>query len=342
MGVDLGDLVAKRRITLENLYAKTIALDAYNIIYQFLSNIRSSDGNLLMDRKGRVTSHLSGLFYRNLRLLQNGIRLVYVFDGKPSILKLKTLEARAKRREEALAEWEKAKEAGNLEEMRKYAKQSAKINEDIIADSKKLLELMGIPYVVAPTEGEAQAAYLAKKNLVYAAGSQDYDTIVFGSPRLIRNITIVGKRKLPNKSVYIDIYPEEILLNETLEQLGIDQEKLIWVSLLIGNDYVDGIKGIGPKTAVKLVKESGSFKELVQKLKEKGKTFENEEDAEKAYLIFKYPEVEDVGPEDLAQKPVNTDGIIKFLHDEHDFDLDKITNALKEYEKNKRRQSALF
>jgi len=342
MGVDLGEIVAKRQITLESLSTKVIAVDAFNFIFQFLSNIRGPDGSLLKDSKGRITSHLSGLFYRNLKLMQDGIKLIYVFDGKPPLLKLKTLEARAKRREEAYEAWEKAKEAGELEEAKLFAKQSASINEEIIKSSKEVLEILGIPTIQAPSDGEAEAAYLCKKGMAYAVASQDYDTLVFGAPRLVRNLAITGKRKLPRKDIFINVEPEEILLQETLIQNKIDQEKLIMIALLIGNDYVDGIKGIGPKTALKIVSKINSIDELFNFLRIKGKNFENEEEVKQAYMIFKQPEIEEIEKDEIFWKEIDEDRLLKFMCEEHDFSEERIKNALKEYNQNKKKQATLF
>jgi len=342
MGVDLSEIVAKRQITLEFLSTKVIAVDAFNFIFQFLSNIRGPDGSPLRDSKGRITSHLSGLFYRNLKLMQNGIKLIYVFDGKPPLLKLKTLEARAKRREEAYEAWEKAKEAGELEEAKLFAKQSASINEEIIKSSKEILEILGIPTIQAPSDGEAQAAYLCKKGIAYAVASQDYDTLVFGAPRLIRNLAITGKRKLPRKDIFINVEPEEILLQETLIQNKIDQEKLIMIALLIGNDYVDGIKGIGPKTALKIVSKINSIDELFNFLRIKGKNFENEEEVKQAYMIFKQPEIEEIEKDEIFWKEIDEEKLLKFMCEELYFSEERIKNALKEYNQNKKKQATLF
>jgi len=342
MGVDLGEIVARRQIKLESLSTKVIAVDSFNFIFQFLSNIRGPDGSLLRDSKGRVTSHLSGLFYRNLKLMQNGIKLIYVFDGKPPLLKLKTLEARAKRREEAFEAWKKAKEAGELEEAKLFAKQSASINEEIIKSSKEILEILGIPVVQAPSDGEAEAAYLCKKGLAYAVASQDYDTLLFGTPRLIRNLAITGKRKLPRKNIFINVEPEEILLQETLLQNNIDQDKLIMIALLIGNDYTDGIKGIGPKTALKIVSKVNSLEELLNFLRAKGKNFENEEEVKQAYMIFKEPEIEEVEKEEIFWNDINEERLLKFMCEEHEFSKERIESILKEYKQNKKKQATLF
>lgn len=240
MGVPIGDLVPRKEIDLENLYGKKIAIDALNAIYQFLSTIRQRDGTPLMDSKGRITSHLSGLFYRTINLMEAGIKPAYVFDGKPPEFKRKELEKRREAREEAELKWKEALAKGNLEEARKYAQRATKVNEMLIEDAKKLLQLMGIPIIQAPSEGEAQAAYMASKGDVYASASQDYDSLLFGAPRLIRNLTITGKRKMPGKDVYVEIKPELVVLDEVLKELKITREKLIELAILVGTDYNPG------------------------------------------------------------------------------------------------------
>lgn len=257
MGVPIGEIIPRKEIELENLYGKKIAIDALNAIYQFLSTIRQKDGTPLMDSKGRITSHLSGLFYRTINLMEAGIKPVYVFDGEPPEFKKKELEKRREAREEAEEKWREALEKGEIEEARKYAQRATRVNEMLIEDAKKLLELMGIPIVQAPSEGEAQAAYMAAKGSVYASASQDYDSLLFGAPRLVRNLTITGKRKLPGKNVYVEIKPELIILEEVLKELKLTREKLIELAILVGTDYnPGGIKGIGLKKALEIVRHS--------------------------------------------------------------------------------------
>jgi len=189
MGVQIGELVPRREIELENLYGKKVAIDAFNAMYQFLSTIRQRDGTPLMDSQGRITSHLSGFFYRTINLMEAGIKPAYVFDGEPPAFKKRELERRREAREEAEEKWHEALERGDIEEAKKYAMRATKLNETLIEDAKKLLQLMGVPVVQAPSEGEAQAAYMAKKGDVYASASQDYDSLLFGAPRLVRNLT---------------------------------------------------------------------------------------------------------------------------------------------------------
>src|SRR3989344_9396763 len=210
MGVDLGDLIQKQEIELEDLRGRKIAIDALNAIYQFLSIIRQPDGTPLMDSHGNITSHLSGIFYRTTRLMEMGILPCYVFDGEPPKLKAQTVAERKEIRKEAEEKWKEAQKKGDLIEARKYAQAASKVTEPMLEESKKLLTAMGIPVVQAPSEGEAQAAFMCQQGDFYAAGSQDFDSLLFGAPRVLRNITITGKRKIPRKNVYIEVKPEMI------------------------------------------------------------------------------------------------------------------------------------
>ncbi|MCD6398903.1 MAG: flap structure-specific endonuclease, partial [Candidatus Aenigmarchaeota archaeon] len=207
MGVNISELVgeSKKTIEIDELTGRKIAIDALNVLYQFLSTIRQPDGTPLKDSKGNITSHLSGLFYRTMKLLQNGIKPCYVFDGKPPKFKETTNQARRKLREDAREKYKEALEKGNIEEARKWAQQGVKVDADIIEDSKNILEAMGIPCVQAPSEGEAQASFLCKNGDVWAASSQDFDSLLFGTPILLRNITVSSRKKIPRKNIYVEI-----------------------------------------------------------------------------------------------------------------------------------------
>lgn len=271
MGVKIGDIIppeAIQTITLDYLSGKVIALDAYNMLYQFIATIRGADGRPLMDRKGRITSHLSGLFFRTLNLLEKGIKPVFVFDGRPPELKLMTIEKRMELRMEAEKLYEEALASGDIEAARKYAQRAAKLDEYIVNSSKELLDALGIPMVQAPSEGEAQAAYMAAKGDAYASASQDMDSLLFGSPRLVRNLSIVGRRKLPGKKEYVEVEPELISLDVLLKSLGVTREMLIDIGILVGTDYCEGVKGIGPKKALKLIKEYGNAERALRAIGE--------------------------------------------------------------------------
>ncbi len=332
MGVNLRDLIpssAKKEIVdLRELMGKVIALDAYNALYQFLAAIRQPDGTPLMDRKGRVTSHLSGLFYRTINLVENGIKPVYVFDGTPPELKRQEIERRRIRREKAAELAARAREEGRIEEARKYSVQAIRLSQEMVDSAKKLLEAMGIPYVEAPAEGEAQAAYMAAKGDAWAAASQDYDALLFGAPRLVRNLTITGRRKLPGKDVYVEIKPEVIYLNELLKSLGITREQLVDIAILIGTDYnPDGVEGIGPKTALQLIKTHGSLEKVLKVLPRA----QFPEDPLKIREYFLNPRVTDNYR--LEWREPDEKMVIEILVHEHDFSLDRVQNALQRLKK---------
>jgi flap endonuclease-1 len=264
MGVDISDIVQGKRCNLTDFKGRAVAIDGYNTLYQFLSSIRQPDGTPLMDSKGRVTSHLSGTLQRTANLLEAGIRPVFVFDGKPNPLKMGTLSLRKERKEKAREQWKEALEKGDLETARIKAQQTSKLTKDMVAQAVELLGYMGVPCVEAPEDGEAQASHMALKGDVYAACSQDFDSLLFGAPTLIRNLTMAGRRKLPRRDVYVDVVPELLLLKDALAALNIDLEQLIDLCVLIGTDFNDGVKGIGPKKALKLVQEHGSGERAIK------------------------------------------------------------------------------
>src|SRR3989344_1739900 len=254
MGLQIGEIITKKEIIFKDLKGKTIAIDAFNAIYQFLTSIRQPDGTPLMDSQGRITSHLSGLFYRTVSLLAEGIKLIYVFDGEYHPLKGKTHEKRQEAKDAAKAKYETAVEEKDLEGMGKYAKGFSRLDKEMIEESKELLEALGIAVMQAPGEGEMQCAELVNSGEAWAVASQDYDSIAVGGKRLIQNLTLSRKRKTASGSVYIS--PEIIEYDKVLNELGINGDQLISMAVLVGTDFnPGGIKGIGPKKALALVKE---------------------------------------------------------------------------------------
>jgi flap endonuclease-1 len=326
MAVDLGKLVSKRKLLLEELNGKAVAIDAYNVLYQFLSIIRQPDGTLLMDAHGNVTSHLSGIFYRTIEILGYGIKPVYVFDGIPSILKQKTIEARMKRRKEAYEAWQEAKEAGELELAKMHAQASSRVDKNIVASSKRLLGLMGVPYINAPSEGEAQASQMCSKGVVYATASQDYDTVLFGSTYVVRNLTFSGRRKLPGKNVFITVEPEIVSFADTLSALKLSHKQLIWLGILLGTDFNSGIKGVGPKTALKIAGASKSIEEVKKQVEAKYKAgFET--DINEVEDLFMHPEASEIDKaqlDKLLEAPCDRDGVVEFMCAEHGFSEERI------------------
>jgi len=322
LGVDLKGITPKVKIGYDELSGKTLAVDTYNALYQFLSIIRGATGEPLADRQGRVTSHLTGLFYRSINMMERGIKLVYVFDGKPPDVKNTELKKRERIKEVAREKYGEALKKGELEKAKTYAQMTSKLDKEMVDDAKRLLNAMGIPWAQAPSEGEAQAAFMVEKNDLWAVASQDYDSLLFGAPRFIRNLTISGRRKLPRKNVYIEIQPEIIELKNMLSELNITREQLIDVAILLGTDFNPGIKGIGPKTALKLIKENRSLEEVIPKLK----NIDNVEGLIDIRNIFLNPNVS--SDYKIEWKDPNSQEIRNFLCKERDFSEERVKNAI--------------
>lgn len=330
MGVDLGDLIETENIEFADLNDEEVAIDAMNTLYQFLSIIRQRDGTPLKDSSGEITSHLSGLFYRNINLLENNIRPVFVFDGEMPDLKQKESSKRRKKREEAREEWKRLKEEGKVDEAYSKATQSSKLTGDMIEESKKLLDAMGIPYIQAPSEGEAQAAFMTTDEApgdIYAVGSQDWDCLLFGADRMVKNLTTRKKRKTSGGGKK-KISTERIKLDDALEQLKVSREKLVWMGLLMGTDFnPDGIKGIGPKTALKLVKEYDSLEEL---LEDEKVDWDSEKDPFKIVDFFMNPPVID---EEYSFSDPDNEKIKELLVEKHDFGEKRVNSGLEKLAK---------
>ena len=328
MGVNLRDLVPKTLVKLEDLGGRSIAIDAYNALYQFLAIIRQPDGTPLKDRSGRVTSHLSGLLYRTSNLVELAIKPAYVFDGAPPALKEVEIKRRMRVKEEAAVRYERALREGKPEEARVYAQATSHLKNYMAEDSKKLLDLMGVPWIQAPSEGEAQAAHLAKRRDADYCASQDYDSLLFGAPRFVRNITISGRRKLPSKNIYIDVIPEIVELQQVLDDCGITHEQLVDVGILIGTDFnPDGIKGLGPKTALKMIKQYGSLEKAVVHV-------ENAEfpvEPQRIREIFLHPKVTDNYK--LEWRDPNVEGVVDFMCRGRDFSEDRVRRALEKMQR---------
>jgi flap endonuclease-1 len=317
MGVVLRDIIAeyKTPVTWEALPG-IAAIDANNALYQFLTIIRQPDGTPLMDHKGRVTSHLSGILFRMASFMEKGIKPVFVFDGKPTALKQATIDERRKLRDTAGEKWKEAVERGDEEEAYKQARSATRVDATIIETSKELLRLMGIPVVQAPGEGEAQASHMVAKGDARYVVSQDYDTLLFGAPTLVRNLTVSGKRKVRGRQ--ITVAPERIILAETLAGLHLTREQLIEIGILVGTDFNPGVAGVGAKTGLKIVQKG----EFFQKLKDKQPDF----DPAPVMEMFLHPPVTD--EYSLADGHPDPEGIRKMLCDGYDFSEDRINKAM--------------
>lgn len=327
MGLDLKPLVKSSPIMISELSGKVIAVDAYNTIYQFLATIRGATGELLTNNSGEVTSHLSGLFYRNVNLLAENIKLIYIFDGKPSPLKSKEIERRRQVKQDAFKKYQEAITAGRFEDARKYGQATSVLTDMMVEESKMILTLLGIPYIQAPSEGEAAAAQLTQSNIAFACASQDYDSLLFGAKRLIRNLTISGKRKVPNRNEYVDIEPEIIQQQQLLNETGLNLEQLVDVGIMIGTDFnPGGIPRIGPKTALKLVQEYNKL-EKIEKIEDSVVNIPYEEIRE-IFLKQETPKVDNI-----EFNEINYNALINFLCVEKNFSATRVNTSLDKLKK---------
>jgi flap endonuclease-1 len=324
LGVKFKDIVNPEPIKFDDLKGKIVALDAANIIYQFLSSIRQADGTPLMNHQGKVTSHFSGILYRTTSLIEKEIKPFYVFDGTPSILKKGTQLKRSEIKKESKKKWKQALENGDMEEARKYAVRTSRMSPEIVEGSKNLLELMGIPYIQANGEGEAQASYMVERGDAWCVGSQDYDCILFGATRMVKNLTITGGRT----------NLELIKLENTLGNLEISREQLVDIAILVGTDFNEGIKGIGAKKGLNLIKKYGDIFKVIKEM-------DYELDVDPHLLREIFFEHDFISEYQLQWRDPDREGAIDFLAGEHDFSEDRVINALDKLKKLDNNQSSL-
>ncbi len=342
MGLNIKDIVPRKEIKISDLKGKTVCVDAYNMLYQFLSTIRQPDGTPLMDNQKRITSHLSGIFYRNINLLSEGIKIIYVFDGIPPELKSATHTKRKTIRESAKEKYKEAKQEEDFEKMKLYSSQLIRLDGEMINESKELLKAMGIQVIQSPSEGEAQAAYLTRiNNEIYATVSQDYDSLLFGTPRLIKNLGLARKRK--TFSGWVEIHPEIIELEKVLNILEINLDQLICLGILVGTDYnPKGLPGIGQKKALDIVKKYKqpieifkSVEEQISKLPE-GDKF----DWKEIFELFHKPNVSKF---EIELPEFNEEKVKEILIQRHNFSEDRIEKQLEKLReiKDKKKQKGL-
>jgi flap endonuclease-1 len=337
MGLKITELIQARQIDFKYLAGKVIAIDASLFLYQFLTTIRQADGHPLMDSKGNVTSHLVGLFSRTTRLMNYGMRLCYVFDGKPPDLKRKEQDRRRGLKEEARAKFEQAVKKEDIESMRKYAGRTSRLTSEMIEEAKQLVAALGLPVIQAPSEAEAQAAHMVKKGDAFAVATQDADALMFGSPKIVRNLSMVGRRKKVNKLSYQAVKPELIDLSETLNELGIDNDQLIALSILVGTDYnLGGIKGIGQKGALKLVKEHKKDWKSLFNAVEWDKHYPKLSWETVFYTVKKIPVDEGYG---LEWGTVDEQRLNELLVTQHDFSGERVSKSIAKLVKEKQSKS---
>ncbi|CAG9991545.1 unnamed protein product, partial [Clonostachys byssicola] len=314
---------------IKNQFGRKVAIDASMSIYSFLIAVRS-DGQQLMNDTGETTSHLMGMFYRTLRMVDNGIKPLYVFDGAPPKLKSGELAKRFQRKQEATEGLEEAKETGTAEDVEKFSRRTVRVTREHNAECQRLLKLMGIPYIIAPTEAEAQCAVLARAGKVYAAASEDMDTLCFDTPILLRHLTFSEQRKEPIQEIHLD---------KVLDGLNMERKQFIDLCILLGCDYLDPIPKVGPSTALKLIREHGSLEKVVEAMENDPKkkyTIPDDWPFRDARDLFLEPDVRKADHADCDfkwEKP-DMEGLVQFLVTEKGFSEDRVRGAGARLEKN--------
>tara|TARA_Y100000310_G_C20643312_1_gene795180 strand:- start:336 stop:1367 length:1032 start_codon:yes stop_codon:yes gene_type:complete len=335
MGVALTELLIKKEINLDQLQNKILTVDTPLWLYQFLSSIRQRDGTLLTDSKGNTTSHLVGILSRVSNLISKNIKLAFVFDGTPPPLKLKTLEKRKEIKIEAQKKFKEAEDKGDIDAMKKFAQRTTRLTKEMIEESKLLIRSLGLPVIEAPSEAEAQASFIVKNKDAFSVATNDADALLFGATQIIRNLNMVGKRKKSSKLAYDIIQPELIVLKDNLKNLDITREQLIALSMLIGTDFnPSGIKGIGPKNAIKLVKKHKDLDELFKETK--WDDFFESSWKEVFDTINNMPVNEDY---ELKWTSPNKEELTKLLVDKHEFSEQRINSQLNILAETKKKKS---
>jgi len=319
MGVKLPGILPVRTISWNDLKGKKIGVDFSNVCYQFLSSIRQRDGTPLMDSQGRTTSHLSGIFHRSLNLMQKGIKLCYIFDGKPPELKYETQRKRRERKEKAYEKYTKAKQEDDIDSMYKYSKQVTYLNNEMVQESKELIKALGLPVIQSPSESDAQGSFMVERKNLYAFATSDADALLHGCPRSIPNLTLSQTRRIPGGK-FIYIQPHMIELKDVLKHLKVNQDQLIVMGILTGTDYnPKGIVGIGPKKALNLVQQYKKFDKLFSEV-------ETDFNWKKIYAIFKSMPV--MKNYQLNWKPIDDEKVKEILVEEHEFNLERVESSL--------------
>jgi len=313
MGCNLRDLTTPEDIDLAELRGKRVGIDAFLTAFQFLTTIRdrspTGDGGPLRDSKGRVVAHLMGILNRTTSMLSMGIQPIFIFDGQSPELKADELAARRKRRLEAEAIHKQALEDGDYQTAQKMAQRIVHYSPEMIDDTKKMLDLLGVRWIDAAAEGEGQAAVMAVKGQLDIVATQDWDALLYGSPILVRNLMSHGSKRHGRT-----VKAQKINLQEMLDTHDLSREQLVDLAIMIGTDFHPGLKGIGPKTGIKLIKSLGTIEAICE---EKGK--EVPERLDEIREIFLNHPASEVAVESLKPGEVDVKGLTHFLQEEREF-----------------------
>ncbi|EKE37191.1 hypothetical protein ENUP19_0347G0022 [Entamoeba nuttalli] len=312
---------------------RVIAIDASILVYQFISAVRDTTGATMVDEFGETTSHIIGTFYRTIKLIESGIKPVYVFDGKPPEMKDGELNKRKENAQKAQEQLDKALEEGDKEQAKKLMKRTARMTKEQSDEVKKLLQLMGIPCIEANCEAEGSCAALVKAGKCYATATEDMDALTLGSEHVVRKFSASDNKKDPIR---------EYSLSSILEETGFTMEQFIDLCILLGCDYCETIKGVGPITAFELIQQYKSIENILQHLSDKYKVPENWKYKE-ARELFLHPDVADFSDYKLEWNKIDEEGIKKYLVTEKHFNEERVTKGIEKLKnvKSKKAQGRL-
>ncbi len=321
LGVLLTPILKREQTSLKALKGRSFAIDASIELHRFLALIRKPDGTLFTDQSGHVTSHLIGLLSWTSRLItEYSMNLIFVFDGPPNPMKRRTLDARRRARQKAEVEYSEAATRGDYSRAWSKAVMTGRVTGEVLSDAKRMLTLMGVPWLEAIDDAEAQASYMAAKSAVWAVGSKDYDSLLYGTPILARYLSIAGREFLPAQRRMRRLVPELVKLLENLKELGITREQLVDLAILVGTDFNEGIRGIGPKKALSLVRKHGSLEQFPDETRR-----QLPESFDAVRNQFLRPKV--LESYRLEAPSPDPEGLVRFLVEERAFSQDRVARV---------------
>ena len=310
MGAPMGNFVERTEKPVEDIAGddeKVVAIDTWTWFHAFLNSIRAGK-NLLRDEEGRVTSHLKGLYPRTMNMLDAGLRPVFILEGGYPELKEEEISRRTQQRKKNEREQEIWQLIGDPTGYDGLADRG--VTDEMVQTAVELIDAMGCPYMTPPEEAESQAARMCDNGQVDFVISQDYDTLLYGSPVMIQNLNSSDG--------------EIIWLERSLRENDLDFRQFLWLGILLGSDYHDGAHGIGPKRGLNIVQEVESIGELIERAKERDPDVDGER-WRSVYQQYANPAV-DLDYEVPSQSVPDEDRIHEILVEKHGFSEDRVMN----------------
>lgn len=315
---DLRSLSQIEEVDIEEIDDSVVAVDAYNWLYKYVTTtVRFTNDDEYTREDGVEVPNLHGGITGMKRFFNNDITPIFVFDGDYHEKKQVELTERRQARQSAKEDAEQARAEGNEIEAAKLESRSKSLSDEMIESTMDMLDALDLPYVVAPQSGESQAAYMVQESDTYDyVVSDDYDSLLFGSPVTVRNFTSSSRPF------------ERLRLDSTLDELELTLEQLIDVGLLCGTDYNEGVSGYGPKSSVSAIREQGSLKSMI----ESGEIDMEKEMYESIHEIFTSPEVTDDFPQDVESPLPDFDEARKVLIEKWELPESHVESTLDDIE----------